>query len=464
MKQNLFKDDDNNHNIEVLNSDLKSNPKCCHGPTLLFSRRTKDSTRKFYACSACRDRKLCNFFLWADESEQAFKRKSELWNKELLNYVKGIDHRKLFVTLNKIKALQPEKRIFCQTCSIFLLKNVEKHQDHLLLKIISNYQLDHPSEILQPLDNPKKEAQYLFSNKSTECIINIFRNLKYKFVICIGTPRIHEYIQANCEDMDSILLDIDKRYHTFFGPLEFCWYNSFNNYFFFKEGQQVFNDFVRNTNGDNTVLVTDPPFGGRIEPLAETFKSIKQQYRQVNNEGRNLPIFWIFPYFMEPQLQNFLPDLKMLDYKVEYDNHPLFQNGPKGRKQGSPVRIFTNVEAKLIKLPEDSYKYCKFCKKWVSNENSHCKLCNDCTSKNGEPYKHCTQCEKCVKPNWKHCNACSRCTQINHVCQELSFLGSCFQCKQAGHKKSNCPQVEKQHTQKRAGKRKKGSKKKRKIE
>lgn len=48
---------------------------------------------------------------------------------------------------------------------------------------------------------------------------------------------------------------------------------------------------------------------------------------------------------MESQLHNYMPDLQMLDYKVEYDNHPLFQNGPKGRKQGSPVRIFTNVNA-----------------------------------------------------------------------------------------------------------------------
>lgn len=85
----------------------------------------------------------------------------------------------------------------------------------------------------------------------------------------------------------------------------------------------------------------DPPFGGRTEPLAHTIKLIGEQYSQLNN--KKLPIFWIFPYFMEPQILNSLPELAMLDYKVGYDNHPLFQDGPKGRKLGSPVRIFTNI-------------------------------------------------------------------------------------------------------------------------
>ncbi|XP_036056236.1 rRNA N6-adenosine-methyltransferase ZCCHC4 [Onychomys torridus] len=44
-------------------------PLCPHGPTLLFVKvsQGKEETRKFYACSACRDRKDCNFFQWEDE-------------------------------------------------------------------------------------------------------------------------------------------------------------------------------------------------------------------------------------------------------------------------------------------------------------------------------------------------------------------------------------------------------------
>ena len=38
------------------------------GPTILFERfYGKGKSRKFYACSACRDRKQCAFFHWQDE-------------------------------------------------------------------------------------------------------------------------------------------------------------------------------------------------------------------------------------------------------------------------------------------------------------------------------------------------------------------------------------------------------------
>ncbi|KAF7273449.1 hypothetical protein GWI33_013841 [Rhynchophorus ferrugineus] len=439
---------ENTQNIEVIIGDLKNNPKCPHGPTLLFSRRTKNETRQFFACAACRDRKMCNFFLWADEKENILKKKAALWENECIKYTKGVNHRKLFLALNKIKGLHPSKRIFCDTCCM-LISDESGHTSHSLVKNVSDYQLEHPSEILKPLDNPKKEAQYLFSKQSTKSIVQFFKDLKYKNVICIGTPRIHEYISSECNDITSILLDIDSRFHTFFGPLQFCWFNSFNNYFFFKEGQQVFNDFLKSTNGENTVLITDPPFGGRIEPLVRTFKTISKNYANINGNHNVLPVFWIFPYFMEAQLLNYMPELHMLDYKVEYDNHLLFQNGPKGRKQGSPVRIFTTVDAKLIKLPSNLYKFCKFCCKWVSKENKHCKICKACTSKNGETYVHCLECQRCVKPNWKHCNACKRCTQPEHICMNISFNGSCFQCKEIGHRRNDCPQLMSQNHKKR---------------
>lgn len=92
------------------------------------------------------------------------------------------------------------------------------------------------------------------------------------------------------------------------------------------------------------VLVTDPPFGGRVELLTQTVKNISSLYKTLNNKNKELPVMWIFPYFMEPQIHNSLPEYSMLDYKVDYDNHPLFQDGPKGRKLGSPVRIFTNID------------------------------------------------------------------------------------------------------------------------
>ncbi|CAG9773825.1 unnamed protein product [Ceutorhynchus assimilis] len=436
--------------VTVIIEDLKSHPKCPHGPTLLFSR---ENQRKFYACAACRDRKLCSFFLWQDELNKLSQSKLEVWEKERKKFLKGINHKKRFIMLNKIKALLPNKRTFCQTCSMFTLEHENKHVEHSLLSNITDYQLEHPSEIMPALENAKKEAQYLFSKESVQFIVNTFLELKYKHVICIGTPRIHEYIQSNVKTLSSILLDIDDRFHNFFGPLDFCWYNSFNNHFFFEEAKQVFEDFLKGTNNKDTVLITDPPFGGRIEPLAQTFSAISAQY------GKNkLPMFWIFPYFMEPQILNSFSDFQMLDYKVLYDNHSLFQNGPKGRKQGSPVRIFTNISPSLIKLPNDLYKFCQDCNKWVSNENKHCKVCQDCTSKNGQTYAHCNKCRRCVKPNWQHCFKCNRCAQQDHKCGNILFSGVCLNCNKKGHKKLQCPLLN--NTKKRKSKFKQAANKK----
>lgn len=93
----------------------------------------------------------------------------------------------------------------------------------------------------------------------------------------------------------------------------------------------------------DTILVTDPPFGGRVEPISDTFLKMNKDFKKVHKTEQDLPMFWIFPYFMEPHILNSMENFSMLDYKVDYENHPLFQ-GKGGRKFGSPVRIFTNLE------------------------------------------------------------------------------------------------------------------------
>ena len=45
-------------------------------------------------------------------------------------------------------------------------------------------------------------------------------------------------------------------------------------------------------------------------------------------------------------------------FQVDYENHETFHGGPSGRKQGSPVRIFTNVAPAQINLPDnEGYRY-----------------------------------------------------------------------------------------------------------
>lgn len=233
--------------------------------------------------------------------------------------------------------------------------------------------------------------------------------------------------------------------HNFFGPLNFCWYNLFNNHFFHNDSNSIFKDFLTQNGGKNTYIICDPPFGGRVEPISQTLKGITDLHKKLNKieaEEDNLKTVFIFPYFMEPTLRDKsnpagipggLKELKMSDYKVDYENHPLFARS-QDRKIGSPVRIFTDIDLSLLKLPEsEGYKYCKRCKKWTSQENKHCKKCKDCTSKDGRRYRHCNTCARCVKPTWKHCKKCNRCTLEIHKCGEApKITGQCYKCNEFG--------------------------------
>ncbi|KAI5706466.1 hypothetical protein M8J75_008422 [Diaphorina citri] len=88
----------------------------------------------------------------------------------------------------------------------------------------------------------------------------------------------------------------------------------------------------------------------------------------------------ISPYFREKEILNVFPMYHMTDYKVNYANHKQFQAGKGGRKQGSPVRIFTSLEP----------------------------------DKNGTKYWHCDTCNICVKPSWYHCTLCNKCSHPEH--------------------------------------------------
>ncbi|XP_034940020.1 rRNA N6-adenosine-methyltransferase ZCCHC4 [Chelonus insularis] len=420
----------------ILNSNISEHPKCAHGPTLLFQRTYNDNKIKyFYACSACRDRKLCNFYLEKDQQMTLSQKK--LWDQQLQKLSKSYNHQKCFIRFNQLLCESPDKRLYCHTCEELLSSNdSHKHTNHELTFNLTDDQMMNPTTFLRPLSDAKKEAQYLFSTKATVDIVDMILNQGIKHVLCIGAPRIHEFLtQHYKEQVSSLLLDFDKRFHNFFGPLEYCWYNLFNNYFFKNESKQVFKDFLTQNNGKDILLICDPPFGGRVEFISQTLRTISDLHKKWNKSlGEDeLKIMFIFPYFMESimkfkanptDIDGGLKNLRMTDYKVDYDNHPLFiTESNTGRKYGSPVRLFTNIPLHLLKLPEkDGYRYCKKCLRWVSAENKHCKKCKECTSKDGRQYQHCNKCQKCVKPTWKHCEVCQRCALENHSCEIVQQL------------------------------------------
>ncbi|XP_014600984.1 PREDICTED: zinc finger CCHC domain-containing protein 4 [Polistes canadensis] len=425
---------------------------CKHGPAVLFEQYVNGLIKRSYVCSACRDRKECRFYL--RYGEQLTKHQQIVWETEKKKMNNSYDHQKLFIHLNMMFATSPENRSYCHNCErLILVHERDKHSDHKMTIGLTDYQMHHPTELLKPLENSKKEAQYLFSKKSVQDIINMLLELKAKQVLCIGAPRIHEYISLNLvNQIWSLLLDIDGRFHNFFSPMHYAWYNLFNHYFFNDNAQLVFKDFLTRNNGKDLYLICDPPFGGRVELISQTIRKISDLHKQLNkieSDGDHLKIMFIFPYFMEPIIREKsnppnvtggLRELKMSDYKVDYENHQLFKTDRTGRNYGSPIRIFTNIPLSLLKLPEsDGYKYCKICQKWVSNENKHCKKCKSCTSKDGRTYIHCNKCNRCVKPTWTHCHTCQRCLLKNHECnQKWKISGRCFKCNKLGHTKNNC--------------------------
>lgn len=241
--------------------------------------------------------------------------------------------------------------------------------------------------------------------------------------------------------MKSVLLDFDHRLAAFYDSSEYWHYNMFNHHFFAGvEAKQRFLTFLKEGPNEKCCLITDPPFGCRTEPLAYTIQFAINEHRMLNGYLNILPAFWIFPYYMENYVRAEMPQMEMMDYKINYTNHDTYHDGHKGRKQGSPVRIFANIPLNLVKLPaSEGYRYCSKCKRSVDSTNVHCNICQRCPSKNGSTYKHCGLCAMCVKPNYKHCSVCNRCTQIDgHNCVEFQRNLNCFICYQRGHNELNC--------------------------
>ncbi|XP_028420195.1 rRNA N(6)-adenosine-methyltransferase ZCCHC4 [Perca flavescens] len=440
---------DDSFGIEViLPQGGKTAPCCPHGPTLLFEKVSKggEKGRRFYACSACRDRKDCNFFQWEDEKVSEVRllaREAEKQSKRPL-----VTQQEYCNRLRKFSALPLDEKKFCQDCQILLLPGLhEAHSSHRSMAV-SPAQLTRPSVLLRPLDNKKSNAQYLFTERSSHFLLDSLAALGFTKVLCVGTPRLQELIKLRNLDqkhkpMKSLLLDIDFRYAQFYSQDEFCHYNMFNHHFFDGEASSaVLQAFLQEADGQKVVMVADPPFGGLVKPLANTFSLISQSWRKLqtsDSSNTEMPMMWIFPYFLEPRILECFPSFTMLDYQVDYDNHSLYKHGKTGRKQ-SPVRLFTNISPKDVVLPKDEgYRFCSICQRFVLFLNKHCAKCNVCPSKDGREWKHCSTCGKCVKPSWKHCQACGRCALPAHPCGPGQAQDGCFSCGSREHKRKACP-------------------------
>lgn len=422
----------------------KTAPCCPHGPTLLFEKVSKrdDKGRRFYACSACRDRKDCNFFQWEDEKVSETRLLArEAKNKEMRPPFTQQEYSRRF---REFVGLPVEEKRFCEDCQLLLLPAERAAHSAHKTSSLTAAQLRRPSVLLRPLDNKKSNAQYLFTDRSAHFLLDSLAALGYRRVLCVGTPRLQELIklrnlEPKHQKMESLLLDIDFRYAQFYSQEDFCLYNMFNHHFFHPQAAAVLQAFL---GGQKVVMVADPPFGGLVKPLANSFSQISQTWRKQQSSGgaaEDMAMVWIFPYFFEPRILECLPSFSMLDYQVDYDNHPLYKHGKTGRRQ-SPVRLFTNISPKQVVLPaEEGYRFCSVCQRYVWSLNKHCAKCNVCPSKDGREWKHCSACGKCVKPSWSHCGSCGRCALPDHPCGRAEGEEGCFSCGSLQHRRKSCP-------------------------
>ncbi|XP_022120864.2 rRNA N6-adenosine-methyltransferase ZCCHC4 isoform X1 [Pieris rapae] len=424
--------------IEVVVEDVTTHPMCLHGPTLLFS----TEKGKYFGCASCRDKKECTLHIDEEDWKKEGVRKR---NEKYYNLIPKLDKNTAWKNFNEVKTRHASDRAYCNTCKeLFNISQTKKHRgDHRVTTPLTEEQLRNPSTWLPTLENDYREAQYLFTKKAVSTVLGILKNNKIRNILCIGTPSIHEAAQTHSE-FDSILLDFDTRHHQFYPPNKFLWYNMFNNFLFDgNNDEKVLKKFLKASKDTGLCIVMDPPFGGRVEPLVHTIKELSATYNKLCETEGILPVIWAFPYFSEPYIRNMIPDIKMHDYQVDYQNHKKFQNSKGGRKQGSPVRFYTNLPFATIDLSNDSnYKYCNKCKYWVGKSNVHCNKCKECASKDGTTYVHCNLCNRCVKPTYEHCNTCNRCSQVGHKCGILVESQSCYNCHEKGHKQLECPQKE----------------------
>lgn len=419
-----------NESVDVIIRDLKLNPSCKHGPTILFSTKTGE---KFFSCAGLRSHEC--FYLDFNEYEDQ--------NSQTLSQMKTEDEIGSGLSLAEVKKLEIEQRTYCGTCAIFV-SSTAGHELHKVTERVSDEFLQEPSLFLQQLDNDKLNAQYFFDDNTLDFISSAFECLNLKKIICLGAPRLHDYIRNKKPKLKSLLLDIDDRFKAFNESESFIKFNMFNSHFFEgSKDEMKLRNFLKDDQSSNSqhCIFSDPPFAARTELLTETFRRIASDYNQVNSHHKKLPIFWIFPYFNEQHIKREMPEMEMMDFQVSYMNHKAFHEDYKGRKAGSPIRIFTNVDLKLIKYPSrfTSYRFCPQCERSVFIKNNHCDICNTCPSKNGATYRHCSDCVICVKPNYVHCSTCSRCVpKSNHECLSYQKHQECWFCGDRGHVEKNC--------------------------
>ncbi|KAK6621992.1 hypothetical protein RUM44_001799 [Polyplax serrata] len=163
-------------------------------PTILF-KRLRGKTKEFYACSACRDRKDCNFFVPAsDLAKNSTRELSQHWKNQ----------QKIILTT---------------------INNENRHETYLKMLEMTNTK------------SHSKNRTKTKSSKSNAAV--------------------------TCKSLN----------YNFYNKDQFIWFNMFNNHVFDEAQEKYLQDYLST---EKIIVLLDPPFGGRVEPLAHTIKSLSK--------------------------------------------------------------------------------------------------------------------------------------------------------------------------------------------
>lgn len=354
---------------KLIQEEIEGRPLCPHGPTLLFE--SINQGKRFFACSASRNRKECNFHLNFDDFKKGKKLVGPTLQENQVPLVKFDNNR-----LKNILLLDENKRSFCKDCVMMLLPDeIVAHNGHSIKTSIAISRIRKPSKLLISETSSKYTAQFYFDKSSKKVIISNLLERGLTRVICVGTTSIHESIQLKSQStgMDSILLDLDHRLGQFFPSSKFVHYNMFNHHFLEgKKGEKKLANFIRKSEKEQLVLVIDPPFGGMIETLAESIKKIFQM------AAVEIPLILSFLDVNRRKINDAMPQVKMTDYILKYKG--------KSRTKFSRAKIFTSLPLQSFKLPEEEgYEFCPQCKKYVKPNSKDSKFKSDCTHKGEAP-------------------------------------------------------------------------------
>lgn len=308
-----------------------------------------------------------------------------------------------------VKLARAERR-WCVDCSLLVLPNeLEEHQEHFLKENLTIRKLQLPTKLISANVDKKEEAQYFFSDESLKVILKTIIRCKFTHVLCIGCPSVHERLTVNKRyGVASFLLDIDARYLQFYSSKQYLCFNMANNFLFEKDKyERNLNEFLAASS--KLLVIADPPFGIMIPALADTLVRLKKkiQYFKREDSEFELKMMLFHLYFYEKRISEALPELRMLDYKVNYSNHKKLK-----QDANSIARVFTDIEPKQLVLKGLSgYKFCEDCQRWTHEIANHCPDCKNCMSKNGKESAHCSLCDRCFQIDWEHCFTCEMCTR-----------------------------------------------------